>query len=656
MGKKSKRSNNNNKQRRGGGGGGCGSDGTMPEPIGRRLQDLLQFLCVVALPIMEESGKASSGFTYRPYEWVQSYHDTGDPIQLWEIVMMIFVSENIDLLANQVERGLHDAIFRQTFGSSLLESDRREINSWTTMHVHDDFFIVDHRDDGAVFVQVGRLGDKECCKGNDDLNPNPDYHEPRVFLVQGLANPISAHASHGAESFKIIQPSLAEAYPNICLVRTTLLPYHGRIACMGPLTAFNKSDYYRSAKDWADATRVAVEAAKAAFNTTTDGAGNNNNSVPLYRTLNSTTDYHLSRLASEPLNRQRNEMLALRITAFQEGPRQSFDGSNCTRMTPDEVHWLPFMDRNHPKYMEYMEYVCNGKRPFRHSGARANVVTEMMVFDDDECPFHREFGKDGMTKSFKECCKEDFLKRRHKAKTKGNGCYKQIMYEPFERPEAELILEATREDLHNGDAAQPLDIYEFLRIGYLEVGSVHLTIDQEYLAELKHRMDASPIFHADLEYFWIYLGYFPARTRTNAIMAFGDINLNPTTGIFSGTATTSRRLTNLIREMKNVCAGIPILDASLCVRPAHKIKPDKEAMKKNEQLLREGLDHLSISPALVDTKTCDVVCCAYCDKFDGLTMSRCVCKAAYYCCKDHQRAHWGDHKAECKRIRGITGD
>ena len=290
MGKKSKRSN---RKQQGDGrrrGNGSGSDGMMPEPIGRRFQQLLEFLCVIALPMFEERekerGKLLYGTEYHPFEWVQRYHDSGDPTELWETLMMIFVSENIDLLANQVERGLHDAIFRQTFGTSLLESDKREIKSWT-MHVQDEFFIVDHRDDGAVFVQVGRLRDEECCEENDNLNPNPEYHEPRVFLVQGLACPVSIQASSAAESFKAKRPILAEAYPNICLVRTTLLPYHGRITCMGPHTNCNRSDYYKSPKDWADATRVAVEAAKAAFNTTTDGAGNNNNNstVPLNRTL-----------------------------------------------------------------------------------------------------------------------------------------------------------------------------------------------------------------------------------------------------------------------------------------------------------------------------------------------------------------------------------
>ena len=238
-------------------------------------------------------------------------------------------------------------------------------------------------------------------------------------------------------------------------------------------------------------------------------------------------------------------------------------------MYPDQACWYPFKDRNHPKYVEYLGYVCNGKRPFRHLGAMASVLVEVMVFDDEECPFHREFGKDGTTKSFKECCKEDYLKRRHKAKTKANVGYTKIMYEPFERSEAELYWAAVREELDNGDAAQPVDITKFIRFGYFEGGSVHLTIDQDYVTELKHRMDASPIFHADREYGWNYLGYIPAMTsKKNAVMTFGYIRLNPTTGMFNCSAMTSRQLTNLIREMKNVCAGIPIMEASFCVQPA----------------------------------------------------------------------------------------
>ena len=46
--------------------------------------------------------------------------------------------------------------------------------------------------------------------------------------------------------------------------------------------------------------------------------------------------------------------------------------------------------------------------------------------------------------------------------------------------------------------------------------------------------------------------------------------------------------------------------------------------------------------------------CAYCGKDEetmGKRLLKCACKTAYYCCKDHQKQHWKDHKAKCKRIR-----
>jgi len=45
--------------------------------------------------------------------------------------------------------------------------------------------------------------------------------------------------------------------------------------------------------------------------------------------------------------------------------------------------------------------------------------------------------------------------------------------------------------------------------------------------------------------------------------------------------------------------------------------------------------------------------CAQCHKQEssGARLKRCACRAVYYCCVDHQKAHWPLHKAECRRIR-----
>ena len=122
---------------------------------------------------------------------------------------------------------------------------------------------------------------------------------------------------------------------------------------------------------------------------------------------------------------------------------------------------------------------------------------------------------------------------------------------------------------------------------------------------------------------------------------------------------TGRRLTGLITAMKDVMRGIAVLDASLEMQPAHKVRPNKNDLERNQQLLHESIqcDHVSTA---VNKKEHEhfLVKCGYCaatEKDDGKTLFRCPCKTSYYCSKKCQRKHWKVHKIDCERIRGVAG-
>jgi hypothetical protein len=76
------------------------------------------------------------------------------------------------------------------------------------------------------------------------------------------------------------------------------------------------------------------------------------------------------------------------------------------------------------------------------------------------------------------------------------------------------------------------------------------------------------------------------------VMTFGDISLDPETGIFEAQAPTADQLSALlIDEMNNIySAPIPVLEASLEMQPSYKTKPDPVAFENNKALLQDGLE------------------------------------------------------------------
>jgi hypothetical protein len=272
-------------------------DGRMPRREGIRFYDLLSFLAEIAVPRLEAKRKEPLGWKSTDLEnGVVAFAGTANTRKV-EGIVLAFILEDIDWLVEQVDSGRYDEMFLRLYGCHLTAEDKKEIQSWK-LHILDDFFVVTHRPrEGAVFVQVGRLQERDQLL-ESRAEPSwfqADYHEPRVFVVQGLlAEPLQQSLQTVLNRFEHDNPSLKSKYPelSICQIRTALLPYNGGITY---ITRYSTPENrYNSPKDLAAATKVAVQACKAAFA--------NDSAVVLYRYLNPETDAHVRRLKSDPLN------------------------------------------------------------------------------------------------------------------------------------------------------------------------------------------------------------------------------------------------------------------------------------------------------------------------------------------------------------------
>jgi hypothetical protein len=69
---------------------------------------------------------------------------------------------------------------------------------------------------------------------------------------------------------------------------------------------------------------------------------------------------------------------------------------------------------------------------------------------------------------------------------------------------------------------------------------------------------------------------------------------------------------------------------------------DNDEKKKIKQMAKESGGRMDISTF-----------CEYCEK-SSPTIQKCGgCRCVSYCCKEHQTAHWKEHKKECKLLQDL---
>eukprot|EP00978_Attheya_sp_CCMP212_P009773 scaffold23269_cov57-Attheya_sp.AAC.3 len=613
----------------------------------------------MALPKLdaERASIPGAGTTTAPLQWNSSNIATNSP-ETREMVMNYTLHE-INWLVEQVEKNATDrrnqAIIQQSMGRRMLsKGEKEEIQSFK-VHVKDDFFVLGHiPGKGAVLVQVGRLQHKE------HLPPDmiqDEYHEPRVFVVQGIATSLASLTAPIRARFQKVHPSLLKKYPEfenaLCMVHTTLLPYNNGITYMS-IIGDPQTSHYATPQDMAAAMDKAVDAYRQAF---PDGSLNSKDKmnissrVALFHSLDPVKDASICRLTSSV----RNQNVPVSQRGFPKRAELKKQAITTTILV-SVMFWKPYQDRRNPHYDKMIQQATfgigdgegNNSKPFLLEGFKNLATQEVLVDDHDPCPFHRRFGE--QCSCFADCCKSEYLRRMAKAKQKEIFMKMRLMYNPVGRVEAE------KKEALAVSIGETTIIAPDLRIAFPDIGVVKLKVSPLLTHIIKERMDSCQLFHSSLEYKWIYWGYVPINIYQMGAMTFGDITLDPDTGVFEAETMTAERLTSLIPRMKYVCVDMPILEASLEMQPSYKMKPDPGAFEKNKALLQDGLQcevHASINK---QTNEGFVVQCGFCgiSEKDGSPLLRCACKSTFYCCKKHQQKNWPDHKAKCNRIRGET--
>eukprot|EP00978_Attheya_sp_CCMP212_P040846 scaffold227011_cov48-Attheya_sp.AAC.3 len=118
----------------------------------------------------------------------------------------------------------------------------------------------------------------------------------------------------------------------------------------------------------------------------------------------------------------------------------------------------------------------------------------------------------------------------------------RIMYNPVGRAEAE------KKKALAVSIGETTIIAPDLRIGFQDMGVVKLKVSPLLTHIIKKRMDSCQRlrFHTPLEYKWIYWGYMPINMHEMGAMTFGDITLDPDTGVFEAETMTAEQLAALI--------------------------------------------------------------------------------------------------------------
>jgi hypothetical protein len=282
------------------------------------------------------------------------------------------------------------------------------------------------------------------------------------------------------------------------------------------------------------------------------------------------------------------------------------------------------------------------------------VHQEMLVDDDDVCPFHNERAL-GKTPKWKDCCKSDYLYRCKKANMTNNHRLTHIMYESLTEEESRIFFNDLEQ--FGGTFESPLNITDYTRLGYMDIGLVRLKVSLDCVPKLTDAFHKAQIYHSVLPHKWIYLGHCPFNIPLMGIMCFGDIQIDPLTGYLTADCMTARRLTELIILMKMACeiVDVPILEANIEMQPPHKVKPDEKMLIYNQELLQQDLEVIAVTQSIDKIEHEGMRrSCAYCGvdrKDDGANLMKCPCKLVYFCSTECQRQFWPNHKDQCKATR-----
>jgi len=576
-------------------------EGRMPEAEGRRFYALLDFLALIVVPRMQIEVPS---LRWNPQGCAVNSIETRS-------IVMDYLLQHIEGISQEIESGQHDALFRRLVGRRMTTMEKSTIRS-LRVHLSDDFFVVDHiPKKGSVLVQVGRMLrdiDKE------ELGPcyrKDDVHEPRVFLLRGLATPFGELCQRPAEHFASAHPDVEYDLP-IALVNLTVIPYGGGLTYMTNLTP-ETQQHYSSPAAYAEGARIAVEAYQAAFSGGPD--------APKIYTHLTDQDTAICRLASNAENSFQKNVQHRNMLRNDRFERDATSSAN-TSLRCAVMLWNPLNDTNDPRFAEYLTEAAFGPRPVLElrEGFKRQVGQEILVADDDPCPFHRHMGKGT---AFVDCCKQAHLETQPEV----------YFYNPLKEEEGEFVMETGT------------DPFNLFRLAVIDTCSVKVKVGLDHVSEIEERLDASDIFHATNHYKWNYLGYFPAVWKDMGMAVFGDVTLDPSSGELTSEGMTSERVTALIHAMSHICDGIPVEDASVVSTPFEKRKVDKEALARNVALVE---DVFGVEASFrKDKKAFAGKKCAYCDSRVEEDLRRCPCKKIYYCSKEHQRLHWKTHKQDC---------
>jgi len=572
-------------------------------------------------------------------------------------IVLSYIWKNIHRITDEIDAGHHDELFLKKVGRRIEEKDKSVIRSWRN-HIKDDFVVINHLPHkGSVFVQVGRVAKLEQNMGPGPMKDDSDIHDPRVFFIQGLATPLKELCESSHEGLMKAYPSLKKKYADlpISFIHATILPYNNGLT-YGVTAEQQICNYYETPQQYAEAVKIAHDCYKLlVLKNNQETTTNNILPCKIYDTI--TPD--IVRQAKPSVN-----VSVKHERWFREelGPDEYENDPEMTCLHVQGMIWMPFPNTDSvtdPRTMSVLQEVTLSERPLKvvREGFKHRIKWEVWFYDHEPCPFHRRLDGSGTdTLSFAECCKKDHLKRLAKAKKREEDLICTYWYNPVEEEEADCIS-------HNPVARQ--QILNTIRIGPHDCSDVRLRVPLSYVDEVKWRMDNAqiylPIIDTGVEYKWIYLGWIPVAVGGHAgLLSFGDITLNTETGDFVATAMTAGRCAALITRMKFVCSygeevgkGIPVEDISLIGTQMGKSKPDKAAMSRNVELLKEDFD-IKASMA-IDKVSRRFLRCEYCGKVEDeeadFKLLQCACKKYYYCNKEHQKLNWKDHKATCIEIR-----